>query len=474
MAETGTTTTHNPGAGSPSGQNAPGYDAVLDRLNARINLEKTRPSRIDPERAFKLDRMRALAAALGAPERDSRFVHVAGSKGKGSTVEMLASCLSACRYAVGVYSSPHLVTPRERIRISGAMIPETAFALHVDRAINASEKLPKDLGPATYFELMTAAAFLYFAEQAVDIAVLEVGLGGRLDSTNIVTPEVCLLTPIQREHTEILGDTLEEIAAEKAGIMKRGVPAITVPQPESVLEVFRAKAEEVGAQLRVLGQDIDYSERFESSPELGPHMRVSVSTPRCVYEHLPVPLKGQHQAANCGLALAALDALRERGFEAPERDVALGLASTPDTGRLEIAWDRPRIILDGAHTPESVEAAMRAIGAHMRYDSMVCVFGCAADKDMAGMLEKVAIGADKIIFTKAASNPRACDPEELQRRFGHQAGKMTQAVPTLKEALNRAAQAVGRDDLIVVTGSFYLVGEAKALLMEAARKRDGR
>ncbi len=440
------------------------YDQAVAFLNQRANVERTAPSKVDP-RVWRLDRMRALMDALENPQRDFKCVHVAGSKGKGSTCEMVASCLAACGYATGLYTSPHLVDFRERVRIGRQMISPEAFLEQTRRVAAALPAVEKKFGEATFFELMTAIAFCHFASEAVDVAVIEVGLGGRLDSTNIIEPEVCGITSIQLEHTQILGDTLEKIAREKAGIMKPGITAITVPQKQSVIDVFREVAAEVGAELRVLGEGVEFSYRFEPSPELGPHMRVGLSTPRSNFEHLPVPLKGEHQALNCGLALAILDKLKDRGFEVPERDVARGLAATPNFGRLELVHSSPRILVDGAHNPDSVQGLMRAIGAHLKYDSMVVIFGCAADKDVPGMLAKVALGADKIIFTKATGHSRGVEPRELQRRFAEVSPKMTQIAPNVKEAINMAGRAVTRDDLICVTGSFYLAGEAKKLLL---------
>src|SRR4051812_45338973 len=340
-----------------------------------------RPQSVSPD-AFKLDRMKALLEHLGSPQRDVRCVHIAGSKGKGSTVEMTASCLAACGYATGVYISPHLVDVRERVRINGDPIGYPAFARLCQKVAEAGEAIERKHGPVSYFEVLTAIALCYFQEQAVDIAVVEVGLGGRLDATNLVHPEVTAITAIQLEHTQLLGDTVEKIAMEKAGIFKPGVTAITIQQTPGVLEVLRQEASRAGATLEVVGETIDFSCRFEASPELGPHARVCLTTPRSNFEHLPVPLKGEHQALNCGLALAILDKLRDRGFETPERHVAGGLARTSDAGRMELVWRSPRILVDGAHTPDSIACLVRAIGAHVRYDSMVVIFGCAADKDL--------------------------------------------------------------------------------------------
>lgn len=446
------------------------YSEALEYLGRAPSVERVRPKDLGSD-AFNLDRMRALMDALGNPEREVRFVHIAGSKGKGSVCEMLTACLSASGYATGLYTSPHLVDVRERVRINAEMIGESEFARGLGRVATAASAIRERHGEATYFELTTALAFQHFRDMAVDIAVVEVGLGGRLDSTNVITPEVCGIVSIQLEHTQLLGDTLEKIAKEKAGIFKQGVPAITVPQTPGVLEVFRAHAAEVGASLSVLKEDIDFSYRVEAGHGLGPHVRVSLTTPQSSYEHLPAPLKGEHQAFNCGLVLAILDRLRSRGFDATEMKVAEGLKKTRSDGRMEMICHSPRILIDGAHNPESVQALVRAIGAHVRYDSMVMVFGCASDKDVSGMLEKVSLGADKVIFTRATGNPRAMQARELHRRFVESSGKMAEHAETLPEALRLAARAVGRDDLIVVTGSFMLAGEAKRFIrdLEAAR-----
>lgn len=419
---------------------------------------------------------------LGHPERAVQMVHVAGTKGKGSVCEMTASCLTAAGYAVGLYTSPHLVDVRERIRISGRLISQADFTRTMDRVAAAVTEVPSELGLPTYFEVLTALAFAYFAQQAVDIAVVEVGLGGRLDSTNVITPEVAAVTSISLEHTDLLGKTLDSIAREKAGIFKPGVPALTIPQQPEVASALREVAEATGAPLHVVGEDIEFTTRFQAggalpafaaaSASAGPRMVVGLSTDRTHYEHIVVPFQGEHQAHNCGLALAILDRLAERGFRVPETAVVEGLAAADTSGRMEIAWDSPRVLLDGAHTPESLAALFRAIGAHVPCDSVVVVFGCASDKDLDAMLRELGLGADKVIFTRSA-NPRAANPSELNRRFEEFSGKMSQVADNLDKALSAASRAVHRGDLIVVTGSFYLVGEAKVLLSERAKTGRG-
>ncbi len=444
------------------------YPKAVKYLFERPNIERMRVVRpSDP--AFKLDRMRAVLEALDNPHEQVRMVHVAGTVGKGSTVAMIASMLEGCGYTVGRYTSPHLLDVRERIAINGRDVGRGDFTDLLQRVVAAADVAKVEL---TFFEIMTAMAFQHFADQAVDIAIIETGLGGRLDSTNVMTPEVCVLTHIDLDHTHILGRTTAEIAREKAGIFKQGVPAVSCEQSDSVTKVLKEVADQVGNPLRFLGKDIEFSCRFGVSDELGPHTRVCMITESSQFMHLPAPLPGEHQAINCGLALATIDLLKTNGFDFPEVPMLKGLTSTRTPGRMELVWDRPRILIDGAHNAAALAAFIRCVGAHVPYDSMVCVFGCCEDKDVPALLERVALGGDKIIFTRARGNPRAADPHELQRRFSEISGKMSQVARTLPEALDLASRAVGGDDLICVTGSFYLAGEAKKHLMEMDRKRN--
>lgn len=450
------------------------FEGAMRWLLDRTDIERLNASRVTAD-MFKLGRMEALLKALDDPHTAVKTVHVAGTKGKGSVCEMTAACLEASGYTVGLYTSPHILTARERIRINRQEVTPAEFvhlAQHVRRAADSID-LRRHGGDFTYFELITAMGFLHFAEQAVDVAVVEVGLGGRLDSTNLVRPEVAAITSLSLDHTQILGDTLAQIAREKAGIFKPGVPAITHQQEPEAMEVLKAVAGEVGCPLLVLGEHLEFSRRFENSPPAGPRMRVSLTTSRNTYEHLLVPLKGEHQALNCGLALAILDRLSERGFVCPEPRVTAGLASVAMPGRLELAWKQPRVILDGAHNTDSIRALLRTLGAYVQYDSLVVVFGCAADKDIDGMLRELALGADKVIFTRSGATARSADPRDLARRFTDISGKSAQTAPTLAEALAIAQRALGRDDLLCMTGSFYLVGAAKEHFNALASRKPG-
>ena len=447
-----------------------GYSAAVRYLLERTNFERMRTVKYN-ESTFKLDRMHALLAKLGNPQQQIRTVHVAGTNGKGSTVAMIASMLQECGYAVGMYTSPHLIEVRERISINGVLIEKAIFADLMRQVAKAAEKAGVE---PTFFEALTAVCFKHFAEQAVDIAIVEVGLGGRLDSTNVITPEATVITSIDFDHTQLLGNTLEEIAREKAGIFKPGVPAFIFESEATVERTLVEIAEKVGAPMRIVNKDIDYSARFCVTDAHGPHTRVCLYTKNSRLEHLPVPLQGEHQASNCGLALAVVDHLKTVGFDCPEDKITAGLAETTIQGRMQLVWDRPRVIVDGAHNPSAVGAFMRCVGAHVPYDSMICVFGCCSDKDMGGMVDKLNLGADKVIFTRAANNPRAADPEDLQKLFHERSGKMSQVAKSLPEALEMATRAVSREDLVCVTGSFFLVGETLKHLHNMDRKRGGK
>ena len=427
-------------------------------LSTLNDYERLRIVRYNTEN-FNLDRMRMLLKKLGNPQEHFRSVHVAGTKGKGSTCTMIAAMLQATGYKVGLYTSPHLVDVRERITINGSMISQADFA----RLVRTVEPMVARIKPTpTYFDVLTAIAFKYFAEQKVDLAVIETGMGGRLDSTNVIRPLVTAITSISRDHMAQLGPTLAHIATEKAGIFKHGVPAVTVVQEPQVEEALRKVADKVGVTLDVTGRTIEFSYRFESSRMLGPHNRICLTTPSSKFEHLAVPLIGEHQAINCGLALAVIDRLKSRGIAINDTRVMEGLSKVTLAGRMEMISETPRVIVDGAHNAASLDALMKAIGQHIPYDSMVVIFGCCADKDVSGMLERITSGADKVIFTRVDSI-RSSDPHELAAQYVELYGKMAQVAETLEEAMEIANRAVTKEDLICITGSFYLVGEAKKL-----------
>jgi dihydrofolate synthase / folylpolyglutamate synthase len=442
------------------------YAQGMKYLFEKTDYEKQQKLRYNVT-TFDLSRMHKLLKALGNPQTKTRMIHIAGTKGKGSTATMLARMLQANGYKVGLYTSPHVTTLHERIVIDSEMITEKQMLAMINRMYPVIEKLSADNDPPTFFEIFTAMAFLFFAEQKAEIGVIETGLGGRLDSTNVINPILVGITSISIDHQNLLGNDIASIAKEKAGIIKDGIPVVTVPQDQRAMKVLRKQAMERNAPLVITGRDVDFSYRFESSREHGPHTRICITTPTSRFEHLRVPLPGEHQAINCGLALTMLDKLKTLGYTIEEAKAVEGLSQVRMVGRMEIISEDPRVLVDAAHNAASVRALIQAIGQHVPYDSMVIIFGCNADKDVRGMLEQIQFGADKVIFTRSHS-PKAVFPHDLAEMYTEICGKMCQTAMTLGEAMQIARSAISREDLICITGSFYLVGQAKEQFQQMA------
>lgn len=437
------------------------YEQAMQYLFDKTDYEKQSRLRYNVT-TFDLDRMNDLLKGIGNPHTKIKSVHIAGTKGKGSTATMLARMLEANSYKVGLYTSPHVLTLHERISISGTLITRKELLDLMNRMQPVIEKLLKKNNGPTFFEIITAAAFLYFADKQVDLAVIETGLGGRLDSTNVLMPELVGITPISIDHQNLLGSTLDAIAGEKAGVIKKGIPVVTVQQDPSAMRILKKHATALKAPMTVTGKDNDFSYRFESSREHGPHTRICLTTASSRFEHLRVPLPGEHQAINCGLALAMLDGLKGKGYTIDDQKAISGLSNVRMEGRMEMIHQDPRILVDAAHNAASIRALVQAIGQHVPYDSLIIIFGCNSDKDVRGMLTELQFGADKVIFTRSNS-PKAVFPSDLAEMYSEICGKMCQTALTLKEAIRLAESAVSREDLICVTGSFYLVGQAKLL-----------
>ncbi len=433
------------------------YRSALNFLKSKTNYETM--TRVGYNSSnFNISRMLRILSGLGDPHKAYKTVHIAGTKGKGSTAHMMAAVLKKSGYRTGLYTSPHFLDLRERISIDNQLVSEVEFGRLMAQVAPVADSLPKD--NPTFFEVMTAVGFLYFAKREVDIAVIETGLGGRLDSTNVIKPEVCGITNISYDHMAQLGTTLEAIAEEKAGIFKPGIPVISGPQVPGVIQVLREAAAKTGCPVFVVGGELDFSYRFECSRSAGPHTRVCMATPTTRFDHIRVPLLGEHQAHNCGVALGMIDALEQRGMKIGAQNTIDGLAEVKVQGRLETIRELPHTIVDAAHNAASIRALMRAIGQNIGYDSMVVIFGCSLDKDVEGMLGQLQIGADKVIFTNNGT-PRSMDPHELLTRFQEKSPKMAMVEDTLKGAYRIACNCVSREDLICITGSVYLVGHAK-------------
>ncbi len=439
------------------------YKEAMKYLYEKTDYEKQSHLRYNIT-TFNLKRMEKLLSLLGNPHKKFSTVHIAGTKGKGSTATMLAKMLEANDYKVGLYTSPHVVSLHERIVVNSQMISEREMLGSLNRIYAPVEKMSKT-DPPTFFEIMTAIAFMHFADAKVDIGVIETGLGGRLDSTNVIRPEVVGITSLSIDHQNQLGDTIDKIAKEKAGIFKQGVPIITVQQDPSAMRILKSLANTIKAPLSVTGGDIDFSHRFETSREHGPHTRICLTTQTSKFEHLRVPLHGTHQAINCGLALAMLDKLKASGYKIDNEKATEGLGKVSLAGRMEMICEDPRIMIDAAHNAASIRALIHAIGQNIPYDSMVIIFGCNKDKDVKGMLHELQYGADKVIFTRSNSS-KAISPEDLAEMYTEICGKMYQTAVSLGVALELAKNAISKEDLICITGSFYLIGQAKMHFQE--------
>lgn len=387
---------------------------------------------------FGLERITRLLAALGNPEREGRFVHVAGTNGKGSTCAMIESGLRAAGVRTALYTSPHLNEPTERIQIAGRPVSQAQFAEAFSEVHAVAEGMlaagELDLHP-TYFECVTAMAFLLFARERVDTVVLEVGMGGRLDATNVVSPALCVITPIDFDHQFFLGDTLAKIAAEKAGILKPGVPGIFAEQPAEAEFVLRAHAKGPYTLAR------DWAITDLHIDKRGSRFRMRDLEISC-------PLAGEHQVEN---ARTAAIALRQLGVS------PAGIAGTRWPGRLEAVSDRPEIILDGAHNP----AGTRALAAYLRRfyagRRIWLVYGVMRDKAAAEMAALLFPLAARVILT-APANSRAMAPENIPAAGATLTHTVAEAVSRLREA--------DPGDVIVITGSLFVVGEARALLVQ--------
>jgi dihydrofolate synthase / folylpolyglutamate synthase len=398
-----------------------------------------------------LGRVRELLHDLGDPQMAYRSVHVAGTNGKGSVCAMTASILQAAGLRTGTYTSPHLVDFRERITVDGAMIPEAdVVALAGEVRVAAESSSDDEARPLTFFEVTTAIAFLYFARKGVQAAVIEVGMGGRLDATNVIEPDVCVITRISREHVAYLGDTIAKIAYEKAGIIKPSITVITAEDDPVALKVLDSIAKDKGAYLSRLGTDFDL--RMLGSDRSGVTFFLS-SLGRSVQ----VPLMGEYQASNAAMACEAALELRKRGLKITEESIVLGLSKVEWPGRLEVVRERPLVIFDVSHTPEGARVAVEELK-KIRKGHTIVILGVLSDKDLEGISLEFGKIADSVIATMP-KNKRAFPAEQVRDAMMHFCRNVSinrDIGGSLAEALARS----GPGDTVIVGGSLYTVGEA--------------
>ena len=446
------------------------YQQAIAYLDSFVNYERTH----DPQamRKVPLERMRRLCRRLGEPQRSFRSILVTGTNGKGSISAMLYAMLRESSLRVGLYTSPHLEHLRERIRVwpgtstspttdrhhGDDWIGEAAFAATMEELQPVLEEMrrqsPKQ--PPTYFEVLTALAFLYFKMRRVEVAVLEVGLGGRLDATNVVDQAVSVIAPIDVDHADVLGPEPVMIAREKAGIIKPHQTVITAPQQEEVEDGLREACAAQGVPLLACGRDLTVdTERHDLYG-----LRVSVTGLRGVYRSLSLPLIGRHQAENAAVAIGALEMLSDIGI--PHTLVGKGLAQTEWPGRLEIVNDTPLVLMDGAHNPHAAAALKRTLTELCHGRAIHLLLGVSSDKSVEEIGEALGGLAVSATCTKSR-HPRALEPAELARRF-YPYCRDVHVMSDPADAFTYLLNAVSPDDVIVVTGSFFLVGELRAAL----------
>jgi dihydrofolate synthase/folylpolyglutamate synthase len=464
---------------SSSNRPAAARDRLLAWLDARINYERT-PAAGSPTRSFDLARMRRLLAGLGRPHLSFPVAHVAGTKGKGSTVAMLSAILEESGHRVGRYMSPHVYAIEERICVDGRPISTTDMVAAFEAVMPTVEALDRKAKregrrEPTWFEIVTAAAFVHFARQRVDIAVIETGLGGRLDATNVSRPLVTVITSISLDHMKLLGPTIARIAGEKAGIIKRGCPIVSGASQPSARRVIAATARRRRAPLLQLGRDFIATPHPPASPDDG--LRGSS------FDLLPpgrdasqrryrISMAGRHQVDNAAIAVVAAMQLEARGFRVGEAAIARGLARATLPARIEARGDRPLVVVDAAHNVASMRSLLETLGPVLAARSpQALVFSASVDKQIEQMLALVGDRFSHVVLTRYRSNPRAASVERLRAACSAAGLPTPEVAATPAEAMAIARSRVGTRGMIVVAGSFFLAAEVGTGISRGRRGR---
>ena len=402
---------------------------------------------------FGLSSTSDLLARLGNPHQNLQAIHIAGTNGKGSTAAMLSAILARTGMQVGLYTSPHLVRFNERFRLNDHDVDDREI-IDVFRRV---KDVVDEREPPTFFEMTTAMALSLFAEKGVDWAILEVGMGGRLDATNVIQPQITIINNVAFDHQEFLGSTLGRIAREKAGIIKKGVPLVTAVKQPVALAVIKERCLALAAPCYRIGQQIKVRSRGKRC--------FSYRGMKWRLENLQLPLAGGHQLLNAATALGALEVLEQLGRLHPiSEQVREGLGKTRWPGRLEWFSEHPPVLLDGAHNNAGIVSLRKALQEEYTYERLIIVLGIMADKDLRGMVRKLAPLADHIILTRPRYE-RAAEPESLREVAGEFA-KRTELIRSVRQALKRAMTLATSEDLVVVTGSLYFIGEVKEIKEE--------
>ena len=431
------------------------YNTALHHLLSLVDLERTAGP---PHRKYKLERMRALAQRLGSPHDVTPTVHITGTKGKGSTAAMVTSVLEQARRAPGLYTSPHLHAFRERIRLGQEPVSEAVFGGLMGQVWPVIEAMASDssYGRVTTFEALTAMAFLCFVQSPRQFQVLEVGLGGTLDATNIVErPLVCVITPISLDHTQVLGDTVEAIARDKAGIIKPGATVIVAPQEAAAMAVLEEACKAKGA--RMVRVEEEYGSKLLDWDVEGQTFRVDGPSGS---RTLRIPLLGRHQIENACCAVAAVEALAGEGVSADTEAVEAGLLNVRWPGRLEVVGTSPLVVADGAHNPHAMRALTRAVREYFPGLSTILVMGFSDGHHLEDVVAEAAALQPRLVIATRSRHPRAVAPRRIAERFAQYAGPVEE-VDHVGRAVDRATELAGSGDLVLGTGSLFAVAELR-------------
>ena len=428
------------------------FQQALDFIYSFIDYERQGPH---VRQTWDLRRVDELMGMLGDPHLKSKTVHIAGSKGKGSTAAMTASVLTAAGYRTGLYTSPHLHLYNERIRVDDSYITNEEIVALVDRvrpaveAVNAADRY----GRLTTFEVTTAIGFSHFADRKTDFQVIEVGLGGRLDATNIVRPEVCGITSLSMEHTDLLGNTLTAIATEKAGIIKPGCTVVMAPQVEEAARTVERIAAERQARLIRVGREITYRDPgFDG-------LRQSLTVKGRLGEYqLAIPLLGKYQFDNASVAVGLLEVLMEKGYRIGPEKITEGMQKVRWEARLQVLNRRPLVVADGAHNDDSVRKLRDALRQYFTYDKAILILGLSGDKDLEGIVSELAPAFADVIATRSI-HPRAMATAPIVAEF-RKHGIAARETEDISLALPMALKMAGQKDLICVTGSLFVAAGA--------------
>ena len=437
------------------------YRESINRLLSLVDHERRQPVAPRQKQIFDLGRMDRFLELLGNPHRSTPAIHVAGTKGKGSTAAFCDSVLAAAGYRTGFYSSPHLHSFCERIRRDTAPISQPRFASLVQELWPFQERIGRSaqLGEVSLFEFMTAMAFWCFSEDRVDFQTIEVGLGGRLDATNVVDPEVAIITSISLDHTGILGDSLEQIAAEKAGIIKSQVPVVIAPQPPQALEVILSKCREQRAIPIRLPEDVNWNLEEHSIDRQSLRVRGRLGE-----YSLQIPLLGTHQLENASSALAALEILMEKGYAIPQDAIKQGFATASWPCRMEVLATKPLLLADGAHNAHSIGVLLRSLPEYFSYRRIALIVGFSRDKQISEMVNLLAQQGTTVYATRSR-HPRSVPPDEVGELFRDRGTASVAEIETVEEAVSLARQAAGPDDLILGIGSLFVAAEIREAVL---------